>query len=66
MLYRYYVQQGYYISHLRLDETDDYNTKKIILASVLIIFSITLSEIIQPQIFAEETDEKQSKKNSLA
>jgi len=41
--------------------------KKIILASVLAISLVTLSGMVQPQIFAEETDEKQyTKANDIA
>jgi len=41
--------------------------KKLILASVLIVSLVTLSVLVQPQIFAEETDEKQyTKANNVA
>lgn len=41
--------------------------KKIVLASVLIVSLVTLSGIAQPQIFAEETEEKQyTKANDVA
>jgi hypothetical protein len=41
--------------------------KKIILASVLIVSLVGLSGIVQPQIFAEETEEKQyTKANDVA
>ncbi len=41
--------------------------KKLILASVLIVSLVTLSGIAQPQIFAEETEEKQyTKANDVA
>ena len=41
--------------------------KKLIFASILIVSLVTLSGIVQPQIFAEETDEKQyTKANDVA
>ena len=41
--------------------------KKLILASVLIVSLVTLSVLVQPQIFAEETEEKQyTKANNVA
>jgi len=41
--------------------------KKLILASVLIVSLVTLSVLVQPQIFAEETEEKQyTKANDVA
>lgn len=67
MFYRYDAQHEYHILYSKVNKNMITTQNKIIFASVLAVSLTVLSVMVQPQIFAEKTEEKQyTKTNNIA